>query len=78
MECLQFEEKESYIVSRFQYFFNFTIHVVMIQRHKQSVNNNAKRDEKFCERIKHDPWDTFLELKPAPAAVPNTERVDAF
>jgi hypothetical protein len=68
----------AYIVSSLQYFLNTTVHVVVIQSHEQRIDDNTECDEQLNEWIKHDPRDPLLKFKPAPATVPNAERVDAF
>lgn len=68
----------SYIVSSLQHFLNVMVHIVMIQRHEQRVDDNAKRDKQLCERIKYDSRNSFLKFQPAEATIPNAESFNAF
>lgn len=65
----------AYVISALQCPFQIWIHIVMIQGHKQRVDNNAKRNKKFNKRIKNQERDVFLNLQPAPTAVPDAKHV---
>lgn len=48
---------------------------MVVQRHKQSIDDDTQRDEQLDERVKDDQGDVLLELQPEPTAVPHTEHV---
>lgn len=68
----------THVVSALESFLHVLVHVVVIEGHEQSIDDDTERDEKLYEGIEHDEGHVLLELQPEPAAVPHAEYVDPF
>lgn len=68
--------RSTHVIARFQHPFHIPVHVVVIQRHKERVDNDAECDEELYERIKHQQGHVLLKFKPEPTAVPDAKDVD--
>lgn len=49
---------------------------MVIQRHEESIDDDAECDEEFYEWIKDQQGHVLLKLEPEPAAVPDAKQVD--
>lgn len=70
-------KKVTHIVSTLERLLHGLVHVVVVERHEQRVDDDAERDEEFDERVEDDERYVLLELEPQPATVPDAEDVDA-
>lgn len=67
----------TYVIAGFEHPLHVLVHVVVIERHEERVNDDAKCDKKFNERIKHQQGHPLLKLQPDPTAIPDAKDVDA-
>lgn len=67
----------THIVSTLERLLHGLVHVVVVERHEQRVDDDTKRDEEFDERVEDYERNVLLELEPEPATVPHAEDVDA-
>lgn len=59
-----------------EYEVQFGVHLVVVERHEQRVDDDAQGDVELDERVEDDEREPLLELQPRPSAVPHAERVD--
>lgn len=65
------------IVSGLENLLHFPVHIVMVQGHEESVDDDAERDKEFDERVEDYECHPFLELQPHPTTIPNAKNIDA-
>lgn len=69
-------QRYTYIIASFEYSLHVFVHVMVIQRHEERIDNDTECDEKLYERVKDQVGHVLLKLEPEPTAVPDAKHVD--
>lgn len=64
-----------YVIAALERFLELLVHVVVVERHEEGVDDDAEGYEEFDERIEDDEGDALLYLQPKVAAVPDAEDI---
>lgn len=67
---------DTHVIARFENSLHIFVHIVVIQRHEERIDDDAECDEELYEWIKDQEGHVLLNLKPEPAAVPDAKDVD--
>jgi len=68
--------RNTHVVAGFEHSLHIFVHVVVIQRHEERVDDDAECDEELYERIKDQQGHVLLKLEPGPTAIPHAKDVD--
>lgn len=68
--------RDTHVIAGFEYSLHVFVHVMVIQRHEERIDDDAERDKELYERIKHQQGHVFLKLEPEPTAIPDAKYVD--
>lgn len=66
----------THVIARFENSLHIFVHIVVVQRHEERIDDDAERDEELYERVKDQQGHVLLKLEPEPAAVPDAKDVD--